>query len=510
METYLFKEKKKKNIYLEEMINKTKSYNSLLGFGVHNDSENIINKKYTNNATYRLNQKASDKLAILNQKKSGPNEGKILNNCFNDMILKKNIQKVGTKKQALIGVKEKRSKLLFYENKNNLMFNNNNNLNANTTEKKLDLKPIIKNIEKYNNGRNKQQMNQINLINKNFSSLELRPKNHSLTQNDIINNDKNILLNIQENLEDNNININEIKETRNKSTNGTHSKEKNNIQIKQNINENHLKKNKIQSKHVIDAINQNSENDNNLKLKEKFKSLTSKEKAYFILSQSKILQLSERIIFSRATGNIRSLISIKDIMNSNEIFLKEKLKQTNLNLISYNKQIEKIFSPSKTADISLNIIKNEDEDIFKDFFTYYKNTDENEEKCYQIYISLLYILLGENSSQINYEKINANLLYEKLKAKGYNYFKDYLYDNYIKKQNEILKNEKFMDDFDKLFNSLPELIRITGINKSNKFMCFIYFLLKEINDYSNNLKKLNDIKNKTQLYLDFLKGKFQI
>ena len=261
---------------------------------------------------------------------------------------------------------------------------------------------------------------------------------------------------------------------------------------------------------MIDAINQNSENDNNLKLKEKFKSLTSKEKAYFILSQSKILQLSERIIFSRASGNIRSLISIKDIMNSNEIFLKEKLKQTNLNLISYNKQIEKIFSPSKTADISLNIIKNEDEDIFKDFFTYYKNTDENEEKCYQIYISLLYILLGENSSQINYEKINANLLYEKLKAKGYNYFKDYLYDNYIKKQNEILKNEKFMDDFDKLFNSLPELIRITGINKSNKFMCFIYFLLKEINDYSNNLKKLNDIKNKTQLYLDFLKGKFQI
>ena len=215
-------------------------------------------------------------------------------------------------------------------------------------------------------------------------------------------------------------------------------------------------------------------------------------------------------VFSRATENLRSLISIKEIINCNEIFLKEKLKHINLNLISYNKQIEKQFHPSKTADISLNIIKNGDEDIFKDFFIYYKNVDESEQKCYQTYISLLFILLGEDLSQINYENINSKLLYEKLKLKGYNYFKDYLYDNFIKKPNNIMKNEKYMDDFSKLFISLPELIRVSGINKSNKFMCFIYFLLKEINDYWNNLKKLIDIKNKTQSYFDFLKGKCQI
>ena len=505
-ETNLFKEKKEKNIYPEQMTNNNKSYNNLFNNSSHNDLENIQNKKYIENATFRLNQNTSDKPTILNQKKVNLYDDKNINNIYNDINMKKNIQKIGTKKISFIGIKGKRSKLLFYENKNGLVFNN----NINITEKKVNLKPIIEIKEKHNNGRNKRQLNKINLVNKNFSSLELRPKNNSLTQNDAITNDRNIILNIQKNIEDNNININEIKETRNKSTNGTHNKEKNNIQINQKLNEKHITKNKIQSKQIIDAINPNSDIANILNLKEKFKSLTSKEKAYFILTQSNILQLSERIIFSRATENLRSLISIKEIMNCNEIFLKEKLKHINLNLISYNKQIEKQFHPSKTADISLNIIKNGDEDIFKDFFTYYKNVDESEQKCYQTYISLLFILLGEDLSQINYENINSKLLYEKLKLKGYNYFKDYLYDNFIKKPNNIMKNEKYMDDFSKLFISLPELIRVSGINKSNKFMCFIYFLLKEINDYWNNLKKLIDIKKKTQSYFDFLKGKCQI
>jgi len=505
-ETNLFKEKKEKNIYPEQMTNNNKSYNNLFNNSSHNDLENIQNKKYIENATFRLNQNTSDKPTILNQKKVNLYDDKNINNIYNDINMKKNIQKIGTKKISFIGIKGKRSKLLFYENKNGFVFNN----NINITEKKVNLKPIIEIKEKHYNGRNKRQLNKINLVNKNFSSLELRPKNNSLTQNDAITNDRNIILNIQKNIEDNNININEIKETRNKSTNGTHNKEKNNIQINQKLNEKHITKNKIQSKQIIDAINPNSDIANILNLKEKFKSLTSKEKAYFILTQSNILQLSERIIFSRATENLRSLISIKEIINCNEIFIKEKLKHINLNLISYNKQIEKQFHPSKTADISLNIIKNGDEDIFKDFFTYYKNVDESEQKCYQTYISLLFILLGEDLSQINYENINSKLLYEKLKLKGYNYFKDYLYDNFIKKPNDIMKNEKYMDDFSKFFISLPELIRVSGINKSNKFMCFIYFLLKEINDYWNNLKKLIDIKNKTQSYFDFLKRKYQI
>ena len=507
-ETYLFKEKKEKSLYPEEMNNNNKSYNNLFNNSSHNDLGIIKNKKYIDNPTYRLKQNTSDKPTILDPKKVNLYEEKNLNNIYNDINLKKNIQKIDTKKIAFVGIKGKKSKLLFYENKNGLICNNNN---INTAEKKLNLKPIFEIKEKHSNGRNRRQLNQINLINKNFSSLELRPKNNSITQNDSTTNEgRMIILHIHNKMTDNNVNINEIKEARNKSTNRTHIKEKNNIQINQKLNEKHITKNKIQSKQVIDAIKPNSDNADNLNLKEKYKNLSSKEKAYFILTQSNVLQLSERIIFSRATKNLRSLIPIKEIMKCNEIFLKEKFKQTNLDLISYNKQIEKPFSPSKTADISLNIIKNGDEDIFKDFFTYYKNVDESEQKCYQIYISILYILLGEDLSQINYEKIDSKLLYEKLILKGYDYFKDYLYDNFIKKPNDIMKNEKYMDDFCKLFINLPELIKISGINKSNKFMCFIYFLLKEINDYWNNLKKLIDIKNKTQSYLDFLKGKCQI
>ena len=75
---------------------------------------------------------------------------------------------------------------------------------------------------------------------------------------------------------------------------------------------------KNKKKSQKDTIESNSTlNNNSTGIKEKIKDLSQKEKAYFILSQSKLLQLKERIIFSRSTENIRSLISIKEMINSN-------------------------------------------------------------------------------------------------------------------------------------------------------------------------------------------------
>ena len=468
--------------------------------------ENFKNKKYNDNITNGLNNHANDKMIALNHKKYFPYDDPNFTNIYNEFGLKKGNQKIPNKKVAFIGMSEKRSKLLFYENKNGLKLNNNININ----DKKLNLKPLAE-IKEKNNRRKRNQINQISLMNnKNFSSVELRPNNNSLTQNDVVMNDNNILLHIQKNLGENKINKNDLKESRNKSTNGLLNNEiNNNNQTNLKSNEKITIKIKSQIKKPTEVMNINQANQNS-DSKVVLKNLTSKEKAYVILTQSNILQLSERILFSRASSNLRSLIPINDIMNSNTIFLKEKIKQTQLDLINYNKKLENPFAPSKTADISLNIIKKEDEDLFKYFLTNYQNIDETEQKYYHTYICLLYILLGEDINGIKVENINSNLLFDRLNKKGYEYFKDYLYLNFIKQKSKILNDDNRMNIFEELYRILPDLIHHSGVIKSNKFICFSYFLIKEIHEYRNDLKKIVDIINKTKEQIDFLKSKCSI
>ena len=187
--------------------------------------------------------------------------------------------------------------------------------------------------------------------------------------------------------------------------------------------------------------------------------------------------------------------------------MKEKIKQAQLSLIHYNKKIETPFTPSKTADISLNIIKTGDEDIFKNLLSEEKNLEESDQKYYHTYICLLYILLGEDIKDSNFENINSNLLFDKLNKKGYQYLKDYLYLNFIKQHSNILNDDNKMKAFDELYVTLPDLIKHSGIIKTNKFICFSCFLIKEIHEYRKNLKQFIDVKNKTKAYIDFLKRK---
>ena len=494
MQIYKNKEKREKLINIEEMNNDTKNYNNM---SCQNLLEITKGKKYNEIITTRPIHYINDKPSILNQRRVQQYDDP---NLFN----RKNVPKINSRKVVFIGMPEKRSKLLFYDNKNGLIFHNNSNVAITDKKINLNLKPLTK-IK----GKNEANKNQSTLINKNFSSVELRPKNTQPNQNNISMNDNNIIMHIKKNLNENKINPDDIKKIRNKSTKVKHDSENNEHKDNQNnskTKEKPILRNKILSKQIIDATNSNITYSYD-ETKKKFQILSQREKAYFLLTQSKVLQLQERIIFSRASESLRSLIPIKELINSNELFLKEKLNKANLDLDLFNKNIEKPFSPSKTADISLNIIKKDDEEIFKNLLVSDQNIEENEKKYYHTYICLLYILLGEDLNKIQFENIDSNLLFDKLNKRGYLCFKDYLYDNFVKKKSELLNDYNRMNIFNELFGTLPDLIKYHGSIKSNKFICFSYFLIKEIQEYYNKKKQLVYIKDKTQSSIEDLKRK---
>ena len=489
----------KKKIYVDDKNSDNNLYSNNDNISYQNNIEIINNKKYNDNILSRLNNN-NDKSAASNKKKCEVYGERNLTNFYNDFINKKGIQKFNSKKISFLGISEKKSKLLFSDNRVGIKF-----LNSNSTDKKANLKHLAEIKEK--NGR---KGNHINLIyNKNQSSTGLRQiNNDAFTQNDINinkNNNNNLILHIKKNMNENK-NYNDLKESRNKSTNildDNYEKYNNNIQGYSRKNEKALTKIQAHQKKENDyeinkIININSN------LKAKFKNLTPKEKACIILTQSKILQLSERVIFSRATENVRELIPIKGLLILNELFLKEKIKQNKLNLIIYNKKIESPFIPSKTADISINIIKKEDEKAFKDLINNEQNLNENEKKFYHTYICLLYILLGEKIEGIDFENIDANILFERLNKKGYENMKDYLYLNFIKQNSAILKDVKSMKIFEELYKVLLEQSKKIEIIKRYKFYNFSYILIKEIYEYVNNISQLITIKNKTKADLDIL------
>ena len=491
----------KRKIYVDDKNSEYKFYNNNENISYQNELENFKNKKYNDNTSQRLNNN-NDKSAILNQKKYEVNGDRNLTNFYNELANKKGIQKLNSKKISFLGMSEKRSKLLFCDNKIGIKY-----INSNSIDKKANFKHLAEIKEK--NARKRNKMNLLN--NKNLSSLGIRQNNNDIfTQNDINIHDNNIILHIKKNMIDNKINYNDFKESRNKSTNILDNYENNN-NIQDNSKQNEKSLIKIHAYSKKEKNNDiNKIMNNNLDLKEKFKKLTTKEKACAILSQSKILQLSERVIFSRATEKVKKLIPIKDLMMQNELFLKEKINQIKLNLIMYNKKIEAPFIPSKTADISLNIIKKEDEDAFKEVIDNSQNLNENEKKYYHTYICLLYILLGEEMEGINFENINIKILIEKLNKKGYEYMKDYLYLNFIKQHSRVNNEEKRMKIFEEFYSILLEQAEQSEIIKRYKFVIFSYFLIKEIYEYRNNLRKLIDIKNKTKAYFDVLKNKCQL
>ena len=172
----------------------------------------------------------------------------------------------------------------------------------------------------------------------------------------------------------------------------------------------------------------------------------------------------------------------------------------------YNIIIETHFTPSKTAIISLNIIKKEDEDNFKNFLLN-NNIDEKEKEYYYKYVEILYILLEDNINEKNFGKIDINMLYNKLKIKKFNNCKDFLYEIFILQKSEKTYNEQKMDKFCEEFGKLPDFIKHQENIKKNRFISFSFFLMNEIYIYWNKLKEFLNLKNQTQYYIEYLKQK---
>ena len=452
-----------------------------------------------------------------------------------------------------------RNRLLYEKIKNKITFNkdNSSNLFNNFINMKITKSNSNKNLNNKNKENCSNNTNNItnNIVNNNLNaynnsnSIEKRKKdkNQAKTSNYydkyIINNNKNkslknknqynaddITKNKQENNKNFNINkytvyentyqnIYKSKKERIKTIN-SNNQINNCLNLNKNCMSDRLRENSIKNKNGFTKIN-NSSLDNIMisyseiqVKKEKIlnifknnKKVTSKEKAFYILSISPVLNLSEQIIFSRASENIRKVISINNIVHNNKIFLTMKAKELINEVSLCEKKINKPFTASKTADITLNFITTLDEQEFKDF----DNLETNKKlvNIYYYYIKLFCILLNINySNDLENEKIKNNL-YEKIKERGFKYLKDYLYFIYISKN----ENYKILPKIDiinnEITNKCPDLLNIQQSIKLCRFTAFSNYLLKEILNYGNNLKDLFELKYRAQYFLEIVLGKIE-
>ena len=218
------------------------------------------------------------------------------------------------------------------------------------------------------------------------------------------------------------------------------------------------------------------------------KNLSYRENAYLILSYSDTLRLRERLIFSRSTINLRKNISKKQILETNKIYLNEKLKELENNLNICNEKLKSKFTASKTAEMIFNFITSNIENDFK-LNTPQILNDKNEKNQYYNYIKLLYILLDESYENIPNEDL-TNQLYQKINNKGFNNIKDYLYFIYIKnlKENKVVENA---DMIQKLIKEIPDFINYQKSIKFSKFISYCCYLIKEIVNFIE--EKINSL-----------------
>jgi hypothetical protein len=218
------------------------------------------------------------------------------------------------------------------------------------------------------------------------------------------------------------------------------------------------------------------------------KNLSYRENAYLILSYSDALRLRERLIFSRSSINLRKNISKKQILETNKIYLNEKLKELQNNLNICNEKLKSKFTVSKTAEMIFNFITSYIENDFK-LNTPQILNDKHEKKQYYNYIKLLYILLDESYDNISNEDL-TNQLYQKINNKGFNNIKDYLYFIYIKnlKENKVIENAEIIQ---KLLKEIPDFINYQKSIKYSKFISYCCYLIKEIVNFIE--EKMNSL-----------------
>ena len=365
-------------------------------------------------------------------------------------------------------------------NNNNLMFRYSGNGNTNNKNKKNT---------KQNNNANNNLNNKLNTVNK-----------------------KNVLNNSNNNYDDKNLLCN----SKYKNENNNHNS-KNNFQNlrMQNLDQN--KKDNIPNnctiledkskKEILSPKNSNYENLKN-------KGLSNKESSYYILAKSPILRLCERMIFSRSSPALRNILLKDIIIRDHEIILQNKIEELEKKIMLCDKILDTPFTASKTADITLNFITSLQEIEFKEFPILLSN--EEEKKYYLNYLKIIYYLLQEEievkSGDLSIADKNNMILnlrqnlYAKINDKGYKSLRDYLYNVFITKKDNIKEIPKIVE-INYLVSQVNNMFEIHNSLKICKFISFTLYLIKEIVKFGNNIKSSVELKIKAKNLIDIINKK---
>ena len=278
------------------------------------------------------------------------------------------------------------------------------------------------------------------------------------------------------------------------------SKTTSQISLYRNLHNNSIFESKSKTKILTQEKKLNSQIDNNnIKIPE-IKNLTQKEKACLILAFSKCLRLTERALFSFSSPKFKEAITKKKILNTNKIYLKEKLEELEEKINRCDNKLENKFNASKTAEITLNFVTLNIETDFKLNLTEGLD-DETEKKYCDNYVKLLYLVLGES-----YDKIENNMLiknlYNKIGEKKYQNIKDYLFYLYIqnKDENKSLEN---VDKINQIIKKIPDILNFKMTAKYDKFILYTSVIVNEIINFANKrfdtLKLKNDCKKMIEI-----------
>jgi hypothetical protein len=286
-------------------------------------------------------------------------------------------------------------------------------------------------------------------------------------------------------------NNNAFTKNKNNSKNTNHTKSLTHYGTKTDLEKNKHNKN-------INNVNKDKDKD------ELMQKLSQKEKSYYILSKSPVLRLKERLYFGRSTNNLRNIQKVSDILNNNEIFLKDNIKVLENKITECDKRINGEFNPSKTAEINFNFILSKDEEEFKKFVWLAENEKEKNE--YYNYVKIMYLLFNEKYENIELKNLTEKL-YNLINKKGFKTIKEYLYHIYFQKKtkNNIIFN------IDKINEILEESDIDKNFNiKFCRFALFTSFLVREIVKYGNETKNMLELKIKTKEFIDVINNKLKL
>ena len=257
---------------------------------------------------------------------------------------------------------------------------------------------------------------------------------------------------------------------------------------------------------IAASYNKMKEKRNKIINKFKGEKISPRQQSLYILATSPVLRLCEQIIFSHASENLKKVLSIDNILKNHNIFLNAKANELQNEICLCEKRINTPFVASKIADITLNFIQNRDE---IDFMTLSDNYGENndEMKDYYNYVKLLFILFNESYDDIIYKKQLIKILFEKIKNKGFNCIRDYLYHIYIGKKEEVNIITKIDIINNEILKESPNLLSLHETIKMSKFICFSKYLVKEIILYANNINDMFELKYRAQNLLEIVYDK---